>query len=504
VSAPILDEVAGWDLPLLRGAVWTLDAVADRLPAWRARVEAVGRSLEDADCWYGPAAQSAGAALVDVSTVATVVTTALDESLEHAQRLLAEAETAQELAERALAAAAAVPVVLDGAGRLVSLPPPPVAATAGLDADQTAAALRAQELAEEALQAAALAGRAATEAADALTTVGMGGTLLLASFGDLAATLAPQPAAPIPGLLLARSPTELAQWWSGLSTSTREEVIARAPEVVGQLDGLPAWARDEANRLYLDRVLSDPEAEGRDAAEAVAREIADREAAGEVVQLYQFVPEDDLVALATGDLDTADAVAVVVPGIFTTPVDDLDDLADDATAISEAAVAAAPGMAVASIAWLGYRTPQALAPAATTHTAKVGGRALAAALDGLNAMRGPDPARTTVVAHSYGTVVTDHAAAAPGPLQADVLVLNGSPGLDRSAAELEVDEVYEATSASDYVTWLELHGEQTWESSFGAVSLPTAWNMGHTGYYDPDHPTVTAIGEVVAGVREPA
>jgi hypothetical protein len=67
VNAPTLAEVAGWDVPLLRGAVWTLDSVAGGLPAWRARVEAVGRSLEDAHLWYGPAARSAGAALVEVS-----------------------------------------------------------------------------------------------------------------------------------------------------------------------------------------------------------------------------------------------------------------------------------------------------------------------------------------------------------------------------------------------------------------------------------------------------
>jgi hypothetical protein len=503
VSAPTLAEVAGWDVPLLRGAVWTLDSVAGGLPAWRARVEVVGRSLEDASCWYGPAAQSAGAALVEVSTVATAVTAALDESLEHAQRLLAEAETAQELAERALAAAASVPVVLDGAGRLVSLPAVPIGAEPGLGADQTAVALQAQELAEEALAAATMAGRAAVLAADALTALGVGRGVDPESFDDLAAALVPRPAASVPGLV-ARSPTEPAQWWSELSAAPRDEVIARAPELIGQLDGPPAWARDEANRLHLDRVLADPDAEGREAAEATARELATREAAGEVVQLYQFVPEDDLVALATGDLDAADAVAVVVPGIFTTPGEDLDDLADDAAAISGAAAAAAPGVAVASIAWLGYRTPRALAPAATPHAAQVGGTALSAALDGLSAMRGPDPARTTVVAHSYGTVVTDRAAAAPGRLRADALVLVGSPGLDRSAAELEVEEVYEATSASDYVTWLELHGEQTWDTGFGGASLPTDADMGHNGYFDPEHPTLAAIGEVVAGVREPA
>ena len=36
VSAPTLAEVAGWEVPLLRGAVGTLDSVAGGLPAWRA------------------------------------------------------------------------------------------------------------------------------------------------------------------------------------------------------------------------------------------------------------------------------------------------------------------------------------------------------------------------------------------------------------------------------------------------------------------------------------
>ncbi|MGY1679714.1 alpha/beta hydrolase [Geodermatophilus sp. SYSU D01176] len=505
MSVPTLAEVAGWDVPLLRGAVWTLDSVAGALPAWRARVEAVGRSLDDARCWYGPAAQAAGAALVDVSTVATAVTTALGESLEHAQRLLAEAEVAQDLAERAHATAAAVPVVLDGAGRLVSLPVAPVGAAPGLAADQTAAALQAQELATEALHAAARAGLAAGEVMAALGRLGVGSTLASATFDDLSWLVATATASvSVPCAPTGAGPTAVAGWWATLSTVERIGVIRADPGRVGRLEGLPAWARDEANRSSLGRVLADLGAEGRDVAQAVAREIATREAAGEVVQLYQFEPENDVVALATGDVDAADAIAVVVPGIFTTPVEDIDDLTGDAAAIAGAAVGAAPGTAVASIAWLGYRPPQALGPAATPHVAKEGGKALAAALDGLSAMRGPDPARTTVVAHSYGTVVTDRAAAAPGVLRADAVVLAGSPGLDRSGEAFEVDEVYEATSATDYVTWLELHGEQTWESGFAARPLPTDWDMGHNSYYDADHPTLAAIGEVVAGVREPA
>jgi hypothetical protein len=503
VSAPSLAEVAGWDVPQLRGAVWTLDAVADRLPAWRARVEAVGRSLGDADCWYGPAAQSAGAALVDVSTVATAVTSAIGESLEHAQRLLAETETAQELAERALAAAAAVPVVLDGAGRLAGpLPVDPVTALAAAD---TVAALRAEELALDALTAGQRAVFAAGEAADALARLGIGATLSPVTFDDLSWLVTVEGSAgAVPCPPTGGDPVAVAAWWAGLSTAARTAAVHGDADRIGRLDGLPAWARDEANRLSLQRVLADPEADGHDAAQAVAREIATREAAGEAVQLYQFVPQDDLVALATGDLDTADAIAVVVPGVFNTPADDLDDLADDATAISEAAVAAAPEMAVASIVWLGYRTPQAPAAVVTRHTAKVGGQTLAAALDGLSAMRGTDTARTTVVAHSYGTVVTDHAAAAPGSLPADALVLNGSPGLDHSAAELEVEEVYEASALRDPISLVQYFGNATWDDDFGAVELPTDWSTGHTEYYDTDRPTRAAIGEVVAGVREPA
>jgi hypothetical protein len=514
VSAPALAEVAGWDLPLLRGAVWTLDSVAAGLPAWRSRMEAVGRSLADAHCWYGPAGQSAGAALVEVSTVAAAVTAALDESLEHAQRLLAEAEAAQESAERALAAAASVPVVLDDAGRLVSLPVVPVGAGAGLDADQTAAALQAQELAEEALQSSSRALLAAEEAASALTRVGVGAGLVPATFADLVgpvlAGASTAAVLPPPG-----GSDERAAWWAGLSAADRLTAIREVPGRIGRLDGLPAWARDRANRVLLDRTLADPSLSGHAVAVSVGAEIARREAAGEVVQLHRFQPDEGLVALAIGDLDTADHVAVLVPGTGTDPVGELDDLADDGGAVADATTAAAPAAAVATIAWLGYRAPSNLAKAASPHYSWTGGPALDATLDGLASARaaasGGRP-RTTVIGHSYGTLVLDRAADAPGRLAADAVVLLGSPGMDNKAAELEVDGVYEASAPFDVVSslgdpvnpYLNVHGWQTDGPGFGAEELPTDWRNWHLGYYDEDGPTVTAIGEVVAGVRGPA
>jgi hypothetical protein len=504
VSAPALAEVAEWDLPLLRGAVRTLDSVAAGLPAWRSRMETVGRSLEDAHCWYGPAAQSAGAALEEVSTVATAVTAALDESLEHAQRLLAEAEVAQELAERALAAAASVPVVLDGAGRLVSLP---AGADAGLGADQTAAALRAQELAEEALQSAARAQLAADEAGSALARVGVGGGLVPAGFDDLlgpvlagAGTAA---VLPPPG-----GSAERAAWWADRSAAERLTAIREVPGRIGALDGLPAWARDQANRALVDRTLADPSLPGHAVAVSVAAEIARREARGEEVQLHRFQPTEGLVALAIGDLDTADHVALLVPGTGTDPIGELDDLADDAGTIADAATSAAPAAAVATIAWLGYRAPSNLVKARSPHYSWSGGRALDAALDGLASARtaAPDGRRphTTVIGHSYGTLVIDRAAGAAGRLAADDVVLLGSPGMDNRATGLEVDGVYEASAPFDPVSSvLDVHGRRTDSRSFGAEELPTDWRNWHTGYYDEDGPTATAIGQVVAGVRRP-
>ncbi|MFW3170166.1 alpha/beta hydrolase [Geodermatophilus sp. CPCC 206100] len=501
MSAPPLTAVAAWDVPLLRGAVYTLTAVADRLPPWRARMESVGRSLTDADCWYGPAAQAAGTALVQVSGVTTAVTTALTDSVEHAQRLLGQADTAQELAGQALAAAGAVPVPLDDGGRLVGLGPAGADGT-GLGPDQVAAVLHAQDLALEALEAAARAGSAATAAADALAGLGIAGAQAPVTSAALA-PLVPQGRFPFPTQVLNRPPAEVAAWWAGLSTADRTAAIARTPVVVGALEGLPAWARDQANRVHLEDVLADPSAPGHAVAVSVAAEIARREDEGETVQLHQFRPSEELVALALGDLDTADSVAVVVPGIRNTPADDLDGLTENADAVADAARAAAPGLAVAGLAWFGYRPP-GLVGALGTGASRAGGRALDRALDGLAAARATDPARVVVAAHSYGTRVAEEAARAPGEMAADAVVLAGSPGLDGNAGSLEADEVYEASAGFDPISWWDLHGAYpTWDDDFGAVPLPTDAVMLHGEYYDEHFPTVAAIGEVVAAPRRP-
>jgi hypothetical protein len=354
--------------------------------------------------------------------------------------------------------------------------------------------------AARALEEADAAGVAAVAAERALLPVGVVGITGPASFADLLERLPADvgvPAAPA-----GRAPSGVAQWWASLSAAGQRVAIAADPERVGALDGVPAWARDRANRLLLDRALTDPDVPGAATAAAVAAEIGRQEAAGRQVQLWTLDLDDDLVALALGDLDTADAVGLLVPGILTTPEDDLTGLVVDAADVGDRAAAAAPGLAVATVAWLGYRTPQNLPSTVTRTAARRAGPVLDAALDGLAAARtalAEDAPRTTVLAHSYGTVVLDEAARADGRLAADAVVLLGSPGGAGTAAELEAPEVYDAWSALDPVSWVHWFGPDPQAPEFGATELPVGPGTLHWQYYDTDRPTLAAAAGVVAG-----
>ena len=487
-----LSAVAAWDVPPLRRAVNQLDEVAARLVTWRARVEGVGRSLESEECWSGPAARSTVRALHDLSAMTWAVEGGLARSLHAYVRLVAEAATAQELAGDALVAAVspaeADPEVL---GRLTAgLPGGPVVATS-----------------ETALEHAAAATAAARDTGEALAALGVRDAFAPAEFSDLPGHgLLTAPGIP-PVVPVRRPPDEVAAWWSRLSEAAQRAVIASSPAVLGALDGVPAWARDRANRRVLDRALTDPRVPAAAAltADVVARRIAAEEVDGQVVQLQLLDLAGDRVVLALGDLDTADAVAVMVPGINNSPANDLSALAGDARDVGAAARAAAPGLSVATVVWLGYRPPGFVGAVRPT-AAWRGGPALASALAGLASARvatgDPDP-RTTVLAHSYGTRVVDVAADFPGILCADAVVLLGSPGMQEDARSLEAPEVFDAASPNDPISISGFFGSPTYRPSYGSTGLRVTPFMGHSDYYDPDYPTLAAIGEVVAGHGAP-
>ena len=512
MTAPRLSAVAAWDIPLLAGAVVTLAAVEDRLTTWRARVDGVGRVVQAGECWSGPAASNSGRTILDLSARAAAVTRGLQESLARYRRLLSEATLAQELAMEALAAAASAGVVLDDAGGLVELLPPVLPAMTPAEAAQltarTVGTARATALAAEALSHAATAAAHAANCGDALVDLGVVGASAPPTFEDIAPwsgfigpVLAPQ-------LPVRSAPPEVSAWWSELSPADQRAAILSHPRELGALDGLPAWARDQANRLVLDHAVLDPARRTDATAAAVVAEITEQERSGQPVQLQSLDLDEGTAALALGDLDTAAAVALLVPGTGNTVRDDLDGQVERAGQVAAAAEKAAQGTSVATVAWMGYRTPPNLVEAGKQKYADVAGPRLDSDLDGLAAGRGtsdrPMP-RTTVIAHSYGTVAVDEAADAPGTLAADSVVLLGSPGMDDDADSLEVPEVFHAVGADDdlirAVSWTHRHGWATEFPWYGSTELPTGDDTGHSDYFDPDHPTVAAIGEVTVGRR---
>jgi hypothetical protein len=485
MTAPLTDglrlhAVAAWDVGATRGAVAVLAGTSDGLLSWRARLEGVQRAVESGDCWSGRAAQNAVLALAEVSAAASAVGVAVEESLSAYWRLVVEAGTAQDLAERAVAY---VPSSPGGTGT-----GPPAA--------------------EEALRHAALVAAAAERAGEVLAGLGVRDAFAPADFQDLLVHVPLMGPFQAPRVPATRQPVEVAHWWATLSEAQQRAVISASPAVVGMLDGVPAWARDRANRLLLDRALQGRRTPAAAAAtaRAVARRIAREEAAGQHVQVQLLDLLGDRVVLALGDLDTAETVAVLVPGVGNTPEDDLGGLVGSAWDVAAAARDASPGASVVSVVWLGYRTPANLVAGTVRFAAKSGGPVLAQSLAGLAAARAATatgPSRTTVVAHSYGTVVVDEAADEPGLLAADAVVLLGSPGMEGYAADLEAPEVFEAASPGDPVTWFPWDGDRWTGGSYGATGLPLSPGMGHSDYLEPEFPTLAAVGEVVAGTRPP-
>ncbi len=497
MSVVDLRTIADWDVPTLRRAVARLDAAGDGLPGWRVLLDEAVQQLASGRVWSGPGGQAAAAGLAEVAGAAAVAATGLAGSLWDLDRLVAQAAAAQEAAEGAVALAPLAGedpgVALPSHGRVTIT-----------DAQLAAVADRYEALSAAALQHAEQAADAAAEAA---AGVPEGRHLAPSSPSWGAPPGGPLPIdLHVPPVPTGAAPDAAAAWWAGLSATGQMAVLARAPGALGALAGVPAWARDRANRALLSGALSRGPAAARETAAVVAAQVAAQEARGHVVQVLELDLDEGLAGVALGDLDTAHAVGVLVPGTANTVDDDLDALLTDAAAVAAATVAAALGAAVATVAWLGYRTPPSVPAAASSARARVGGRALDTMLDGLAAARtaARNPAaRVVVMGHSYGAVVVDEAVDAPGRMAADAVAVLGDPGMDGPGWSLEVDEAYRARAPLDPIRLVPdaVHGSSLGSDQHGYTSLPTDLTMGHSDYYDPDHPTVGALGHLLAEQR---
>ena len=352
------------------------------------------------------------------------------------------------------------------------------------------------------------------------------------------------------------SPEEVNQWWDSLTDAERQAIIAAAPGSIGNLDGIPAGARDAANTTALLRdladlghtddagVLTDTEQNRLDNAQAAqdAREEIEGRydpVTGEPItsQIYIYDPDafggDGRIAISAGDVDTADNVAVVTPG-FGTDAGSAPYQADRAATLYESTRHLAPGETNATMFWIGYDAPDNIpfkdgfgadaAGVLTEGAAEEGGARLADTIDGLRASRDGDPAHLTAIGHSYGSTTTGLAAQQHG-LPVDDLVFVGSPGVGgdtNNAGDTGVDpeHVWAGANSRDPVTYLGNHGafhgeifggaglgDDPAEDDFGAnrfqaedVSRPGYPDFGqHSLYFEHDTEALHNISQIVNG-----
>lgn len=324
--------------------------------------------------------------------------------------------------------------------------------------------------------------------------------------------------------------TEVNQWWDGLSPQDQARIIAEKPEWVGNLDGVPGTARDQANRNRLAQLRKDPNltAEERGTIAAVDDAISkpDRQ-----LLVLDFDGEHPKVAVASGNVDTADHVSVYVPGTGSVPYDKPNAGNDLPTYIEQSEWlrtetervldnAGKSDETVATVAWLGYEPPANLVQAGSAHYADDNAPALASFINGLDSSRDTDP-HLTVLGHSYGSTLASEAL--QRGTAADDVVFMGSPGLETNPlqffdnvtpADLHMAEgnVFVQHAENDVVANLGRYGGAIPSSLPGFIDLSTNaeatplgqrnQSTGHSEYSFVDTTALYNQAVVVAGLGQ--
>ena len=202
-----------------------------------------------------------------------------------------------------------------------------------------------------------------------------------------------------------------------------------------------------------------------------------------------------------GDLAHARRIAVLVPGAGT-DIDHYRRLHDGGAALHEEL-----GDRSAVVAWLGYRTPATVSPAAVTSARA--GRAAPGLREFVGELRGLRPeAGISLLCHSYGSVIC--ARAAHG-LRVTDIVLFGSPGTGYpNAAGLRTTAtVWAGRGGDDWIAdvphvRLRLpfaaigFGTDPVSPAFGA-RLFAAGDGGHGDYLNPGSSSLRNIARIAAG-----
>jgi hypothetical protein len=319
------------------------------------------------------------------------------------------------------------------------------------------------------------------------------------------------------------APRVVTEWWGQLESDSKASLVASSPQLLGNLEGVPYSVRDVANRAYLEDTI------------AVLRELVDNgdgrveiEDAGRQLHMLEGVraaltsppgePERTLLsldvtgqgksAIVVGDLRTADYVSYLVPGMFFTVDGQMGDWTDAANRLYDDQVrwlehfaaegSADPNATVATVAWLGYETPN-LTDVGGPEKAFLGRDLIASAVEGLQAMRRGNEPYVSLLTHSYGSTAA-LMALTEYDFRVDALALVGSPGsAAQSVSELHVrgGNVYVGEADWDPVPNSSFFGSDPGAASYGAHAMGVRGtidvithdrllgSIGHNEYFSP-------------------
>lgn len=370
------------------------------------------------------------------------------------------------------------------------------------------------------------------------------------------------PCGAVPGVvetvLAISTPRAAYAWWRALSPVQQQTVLRDRPELIGNLDGIPAGVRDLANRERLWPLRREVSARLRQRMDELSKERQRRGAynpyAGPVPLLTSADPRFEHrleqlraltalgavlarpgrhllsldissghrvhAAVAVGDVDTADNVAVFTPGLDSNVqngIADYDTEMGDLRAQAEADSADA-GTSTATVTWLGYDAPQVeelwngQRSVASARLAEQGAAGLSGFLGGIQATR-PHGVHLVALGHSYGSSTTGYALAR-ADRGVDDAVLFGSPGAGvDTLQELHVPagHLYVEATPTDLVALVERFGLspthtvgfqalEVGESARNGTVLPGV--NGHRHYLDAGTTSMWNLAALVADRRD--
>ncbi|MFF3596631.1 alpha/beta hydrolase [Kitasatospora indigofera] len=343
------------------------------------------------------------------------------------------------------------------------------------------------------------------------------------------------------------TPAQVKAWWDGLTPAEQQHLIHNRPEQIGNRDGVPCLARDQANRIILRQRRAELQGEldrigkpgppmigpgntvmgnpGEDRIRTIKDQLKGIDDIQEKLDhskapLYQptfllgFDTKDNGHALvAVNNPDTADNVLTFVPGTKSKLGEIKGDM-DKSYEMANSAYKAADGSkkTTATITWTGYDAPQEIVPGAL-----FGQNALDARDDlhnfqtGLRATHEGVPSNNTIMGHSYGSAVVGMAMRDRG-LPVDSAVFVGSPGVGvDNIKELQIDpsRVFVARGDKDTVApWAEgiggsggIYGADPADPAFGATVVPTSPGTDHGHYWNENSASWKAFGRIATGGR---